>query len=89
MKNIKYFIFGILFYICIPILESITEIIITFLEVLKGKATIPVLKMNKYIAELQVDLEKHDEGMCIGFQAPDEEYYDDDDDFEDKKLKVK
>lgn len=86
MKNLKYFISGIVFYIlCIPIIESIAEIITTYLEVWKGKVTISVLKMNKDIAELQVDLEKHDEGVAIGFQAPDEDYYEDDDDFEDKK----
>lgn len=88
MKNIKYFIGGIVFYIlAIPILESIVETISTGLEFIKGKVSIPVLKLSKDIQELQVDLEKHDEGVAMGFQynGDEDEFYDEDDDFDDKK----
>ena len=84
MKNLKYFIFGIIFYIAaIPIIESVAEIISTCLELLKGKASAPVLKLNKDLLKLQSDLEKHDEGVAIGFDIKSSEDYDDD--FEDRK----
>lgn len=86
MKNLKYFILGMIFYIAaIPIIESITEIITTGLEYFKGVVSKPVLKMNKTILELQVDLEKHDEAVCMGFDITSSEDWEDDDDLEDKK----
>jgi hypothetical protein len=88
--KIKHFILGIVFYVAaIPIIESITEIIVTWLEYFKGKASKPVLKLNKELVDLQIELEKHDEGICIGFQAPssDEDY--EDDELEDKLKRYK
>jgi hypothetical protein len=86
MKQLKAFILGMVSIILfIPVLESICEIICTGLEYIKGLVTIPILKMNKGIQELQVDLEKVDDGTAIGFQYYEEEEYDDD--FEDKKKK--
>lgn len=79
MKNLKYFILGIIFYIgAIPIIESIAEIIATGLEYFKGVASKPVLKMNKELQTLQVDLEKHDEAICVGFDVKSSEDYDED-----------
>jgi hypothetical protein len=87
MNKLKYFILGIIFYIAaIPIIESLAEIITTGLEYLKGVVSKPVLKMNKTLLELQVDLEKHDEAVCMGFDIKSSEDYDDDN-FEDKKKK--
>jgi len=89
MKQLKYFILGIIFYIAaIPIIESLAEIISTCLELLKGKASAPVLKLNKDLLKLQSDLEKHDEATCVGFDIKSsEDYYDDD--FEDKRRSKK
>lgn len=89
MKQLKYFILGIIFYIAaIPIIESIAEIITTGLEYFKGVVSKPVLKMNKTLLELQVDLEKHDEAVCMGFDIKSSEDWDDDD-IEDKKCNKK
>ena len=87
-KGIKYFILGIVSYIAIiPIIESLTEIICGYMEILKGKSTKEVLKINNDIADLQTQLEPQDTN-CIGFQyEPQEEY--EDDDWEDDKLKNK
>jgi hypothetical protein len=85
MNKLKYFIVGIIFYIIgIPIIESIAEIITTLLEIPKGKVSAPVLKLSKELQELQVDLEKHDEGVCMGFQIPSGDEFEDED-FDDKK----
>jgi hypothetical protein len=91
MNKLKYFIYGVVFYIvAIPIIESVAETLTTLLEIPKGKASIPVLKMSKKIQEMQVDLEKHDESMCFGFDIKSSEDYDfDDDDFDDKKKSKK
>lgn len=89
MKKVYCFIFGIVAYISlIPILESITEVICSNLEILKGIATKKVLKINKEINDLQSELEPIDTN-CIGFEIPSEEYYEDDEEWEDDKLKNK
>jgi hypothetical protein len=90
MNKLKYFIFGILFYsICIPAIESISEIITTLLEIPKGKASAPVLRINKQLLDLQADQEEVNT-VAMGFQIPSEEDFEDnDDDFEDKKKSKK
>ena len=89
MKQLKSFILGILTIILfIPIIEQICEIVVTGLEYIKGLTSKSVLKINKDLQELQVDLQKVDDGVAMGFQYNgDDEYdYDEfDDDFEDKK----
>lgn len=91
MKQLKYFVLGIVFYICaIPIIESLAESAVTALELLKGLVSKPVLKLNKEIQEMQADLEKTDDAVCIGFDiTSSEDYYDEDDDFDDKKKNKK
>lgn len=91
MKQLKYFLLGIVFYVlAIPVLESIAESIVTALELFKGWVSKPVLKMNKELLELQVDLEKHDDAVCMGFDIKSSEDYEDDDEIEDKsKNKIK
>jgi hypothetical protein len=86
MKQLKYFLGGIIFYaVAIPVIESLAESAVTALELLKGKVSIPVLKMNQSIQKLQVDDEEISTNV-IGFQIPSEEEWDndDDDDFDDK-----
>jgi hypothetical protein len=87
MRQLKIFVLGILFYIlAIPIIESVSEIITTFLEIPKGKVSIPVLKISKEISELQIDLQKQDDSVAIGFRhEPEHDECYDDDYFDDKK----
>jgi hypothetical protein len=83
MNKLKYFIFGILFYsICIPAIDSISEILTTLLEIPKGKASAPVLRINKELLDLQADQEEVNT-VAMGFQIPSDDEYDDD--FDDKK----
>jgi len=83
----KKFIYGIITgFILIPILDELTNLIISLFELPKAAITKKILKENKVINELQTDLEKTDEGVAIGFDlSPQEEFYDEDDEFEDKK----
>lgn len=86
MKNIKIFMLGMISIILfIPIIESLAEIICTFLEYIKGLATKPVLKISKDIVDLQAEQEPVST-QCMGFEYNEPEYFefDDDDDYEDK-----
>jgi hypothetical protein len=84
MKQLKYFILGIVFYVAaIPIIESLAESAVTALELLKGYVSKPVLKLNKQIQELQAEIEPIDTHV-MGFDITTSEDYDEDD-FEDKK----
>ena len=70
--------------VALPIINEIVEIICSFLEILKGTITKKVIKINKDIMDLQEQLEPVNTN-CIGFEAPNTEYYDDD--WEDDKIK--
>ena len=86
MKHLKSFILGMLAIILfIPIVEQLCEIVVTFMEYIKGLVSKPVLKLNKELMELQNETQQVDT-VAMGFQYNgDEEYYDDfDDDFEDR-----
>lgn len=85
----KKYIFGFLTGICLlPIIDSITELIQTALEISKGKLSKRVLKLNSEIQDLQFALEPIDT-HCIGFEAPlNEEYLYDDENEEDCKNKI-
>ena len=79
------YILGMLTIICaIPILESLTELIQVVIEVPKGVLTKKVMTLNKDIQNLQAAMEPVTTS-CIGFEAPNAEYYDDDDEYEDKQ----
>lgn len=78
MRDIKIFILGILsILLLIPIIESISEIICTFLEYPKGLASKKVLKLNKELLKLQSETEEIDT-VAIGFQCDAVEYDEDD-----------
>jgi hypothetical protein len=68
----------------IPLIESITEVICGYIELLKIQSTKAVLKGNNEIAKLQQESEKENTEVCsnvIGFQYnPQEDLYDFDDD---------
>jgi hypothetical protein len=72
----------------LPIIDSITELIQTALEIPKGELSKKVLKLNNEIQDLQFALEPID-AHCIGFEAPsNEEYLDDENGEEDHKNKI-
>lgn len=78
---LTYILGGITILIFIPIIESITEIICGYLELLKISSTKEVLRGNKEIQELQNEQEELD-AYAIGFDlTPQEEYYEDDDEY--------
>lgn len=79
------YILGMLTIVCaVPILESLTELIQTVIEVPKGVFTKKVMELNKKIQDLQASMEPV-ATSCIGFEAPNTEYYDDEDEYEDKQ----
>ncbi len=78
MKN-KNFLYGIIFGFClIPILDELTNLIVSLFELPKATITKKILKENKLIADIQKDVEKVDDTVAIGFQ-----YNPDNDDWED------
>lgn len=88
------FILGMLTVLAfIPLCESLTEIILGWLETFKVANTLNVMKGNQEIQKLQAELEGGEDTYCMGFDLSpqeDEEYYDcDDDDCDCKKKKNK
>ena len=72
------FMLGILFISFIyPILESITGVILTFLEMIKGKITVIITQINceiKSMAEEKEDVPtKHPIGFAVSFENEEEE----------------
>ena len=85
MEKLKIYILGMITaLVSLPIIDEVVEIICGFLEILKGISTKKVLKINKEIMDLQLQLEPVNTS-CIGFEAPNTECYDDD--WEDDKVK--
>ena len=85
MEKLKIYILGMITtLVAFPIIDEVVEIICSFLEILKGISTKKVLKINKEIINLQEQLEPVNTN-CIGFEAPNTEYYDND--WEDDKIK--
>ena len=59
------FLLGIVSYMTfMPIVENLTELVCSYIEVLKGKNNLKIVKINN---ELQ-NSESYDEGNLIGFQ---------------------
>lgn len=84
MKKFILGIFSVIFVI--PILESITELICSWIEVLKVGSTKRVIIGNNEIADLQMQLEPI-QTQAIGFSVPNnEDYYED---FEENRSKNK
>lgn len=77
----KHFMAGILFIAFIfPILESITGIVLTFLEMIKGKLTIIITQINCQIQNLANDGDdtvKHQIGFVTSFESNEENLDDD------------
>lgn len=82
------FILGMLsIVVFIPIIEGFVDIAINWFEAFKIPPIKRTLKGNKEIQDLQMEQEKIDDGVAMGFQyyGEPEDYYDDEYDFEDKK----
>lgn len=75
----KYFILGILFIqIILPIIDEVFAVLLTYLEVLKGKASYKVAKYNVEIQKLGEEEEiAHN---VIGFAIPTDENQEEEED---------
>lgn len=79
-KNDKLFAFilGILAYICfIPVIEELTNVLLSWIEYLKILPSKLVLKGNKKLVELQGEEDMESEACAIGFQYNQKEDFDD------------
>ena len=70
------FIMGLVFGVSIlPLLDSFTSLILSFIEMIKSYFAIIIAKNNQKIQELSIDTPKHAIGFTIGEDVED---YDDD-----------
>lgn len=79
MKKLLYFILGVLSYaVALPVIEALVTLLVTSLEIPKGKVSLKIAKLNKELSE--VGEEKH-QTYAIGFRAPEpaDDYEEDDD----------
>ena len=78
MNKLKCYILGMVtIVVAMPIMEQISEIICGSLEILKGKNAKKILKINKEIEDLQIQLEPINTN-CIGFEIPSQDNYNED-----------
>ena len=78
MNKLKCYILGMVtIVVAMPIMEQIAEIICGSLEILKDKNIKKILKINKEIEDLQIQLEPINTN-CIGFEIPSQDNYDED-----------
>lgn len=80
-----YFILGVLFIeVGLPIVEAIVTLILTWIEVAKGSASLKIAHMSADVAKIQEDLEKDDTPKyAIGFRMPEaEEIYEEEEENE-------
>lgn len=84
MKKLTAYALGIISIITvIPILESLTDLAIAHIELLRRNPIKKTLISNNEIADLQAQLEPVN-SQLMGFAIPSEEDYYEDDEFEDK-----
>ena len=84
-----YFILGILFIeVAIPVIESFVSLILTWIEVAKGKASLTITKLSADIQKIQKENTLSDNDTIahrvIGFTLPDttEDYEEEEEDEE-------
>ena len=72
MRELKFFLFGILFYeIIFPILSGISEVIQGGLQLLLGKQAVEMTKYNEAIEKYKEELNKEPtQTFAMGFQVP-------------------
>lgn len=83
MLELKYFILGIVFVLFVsPIVEGLCGLVLTGLEMLKGKWTLKITKINSQIRKISLEYPDEPPHNPIGFviSSGEEEEYDDDDD---------
>lgn len=79
-NNLLTFILGIISYIClIPIIEELTNVLLSWIEYLKIRPGKLVIKGNNELKELQGEDDTESETCAIGFQYNPKEYMDDED----------
>lgn len=80
-----YFILGILFIeVAIPVIESLVSLILTWIKVAQGKASLAITKLSADIQKVQKENELSDDittHRVIGFTLPDstEDYEEEED----------
>lgn len=83
-----YFILGILFVeVAIPVIESFVSLILTWIEVAKGKASLTITKLSADIQKIQKESAVSEDTVAprvIGFTLPDttEDYEEEEEDEE-------
>lgn len=84
MKELKFFLFGILFYeIIFPILSGLNEIIQGFFQLILGKQAVEMTKYNEAIEKYKEELNKEsNRSFAVGFHVP--SYSDDEEDEDDE-----
>ena len=81
-KNVWFYILGTLSgLLFIPVIEEFINVIMTWIQVLMIKPSKKVLKGNQKLAKYQ-EPEEYQETNCMGFQMPDDYYYEDDDEYD-------
>ena len=81
-SKLKIYVIGILTIVAIiPLIESLVNVVITWIEYLKTIPTKKILEENKEIQKLQSEIEPINT-FAMGFQAPEDYVFDDDDEFE-------
>ena len=84
MRELKFFLFGILFYeIIFPILSGLSEIIQGKFQLILGKQAVEMTKYNEAIEKYKEEQNKEpQQTFCMGFQVPscnDEEFEEEED----------
>lgn len=88
MNELLYFLFGVIFILAVlPILQSITDFMATWLEVKKSAMSVIIVKNSCEIEKMKIELEPIST-QAIGFHS-DEEYLECEDDEEDCSDKQK
>ena len=84
MRELKFFLFGILFYeIIFPILSGISEVIQGGLQLLLGKQAVEMTKYNEAIEKYKEELNKEPtQTFAMGFHIP--SHSDDEEDEDDE-----
>ena len=80
LRDFSFFIFGLLFNIIfIPIADEIVQVILTLLELIKGKIMIPITKINQQIQSINDSENFSNKSNLIGFSIESNEQGDNND----------
>ena len=80
LRDFSFFIFGLLFNIIfIPIVDEVVQVILTLLELIKGKIMIPITKINQQIQSINDSENFSNKSNLIGFSIESNEQGDNND----------